>query len=955
MSLSKAIYTINGVERMVHVDMDKEMLSDMLRRYGLTGVKIGCGAGQCGACTVLLDGEPVRACVKRMRTVPEFSAIETIEGLGTASNLHPIQEAMIFTGAVQCGFCSPGFIMSAKALLDRNLSPTRKEVRDWFTKCRNICRCTGYRPIVDAVMLAAEVMRGDKPIETIRYKDKNNQVYGTAYPRPAALGRVLGITDYGDDMGLKMPAGTVHLAVVLAQQFNTYNGKLNHLDFTEAEKVPGVIQFITAADIKGTNNIAGPINHKRNFASKVVRNILVEERIRRGGDVLCLVAADTRVHAREAAKLVKADIEKYPAAMTMLEAVLPDAPMVQEDSPNDFIHAPLYKGEDTDAIFETAPHVVEGSFYSTREPHLTIEPHSLQAFIDGEGVLTICWKAQFLHQALYLLPGAIGIEPGKLRAIDNPAGGAFGLTMSADAPGLIAVAALAVGRPVTLTMSYPEHQLFTGKRSPAYTNARLACDENGKLLALEIDSAAEHGAYPDTAGGLENKMIRFACYGLSVPNVKGLMRAVFSNNSYGVAYRAFGSLQVYTASEPLVDMLAQKVGIDPFEFRQMNVVQPGGLTINSREYHLYPLATMFEKIKPYWEESKIWRDEPSDNGKLRGIGVALGGYHVSNQVDKCEVELELNPDGSVTDYNCWQEIGQCSDIGSIGLLHEALKPLGISYDQIKLVQNDTGLCPLHGVSGGSRSHFVSGNAHIVAANMMMDAMRKPDGTYRTYDEMVAEGIPTRFHSVWSSRIHEGIDPDTGEGDPMLDQNFLIHIARVEVDPKTGATEVLAVRSIADVGVLGNLNSVLGQAEGGLEHGIGMALYENYSDDVKKNQNMLGCGSLQCNQMPDDIPFEFQETPRAEGPFGSGGCSECFQSCAHICVLNAIADATGVRIYEMPATPEKVLAGMKAKAEGKEQKPEKYYMGISFEEALAKAKASPLSGTPDIVGVVDDGH
>jgi aldehyde oxidoreductase len=955
MGLTKALYIINGVERMLHVDLNKESLADVLRRYGMTGVKVGCGAGQCGSCTVLLDGEPVRSCIKKMKDIAEHARIETIEGLGTASKLHPLQEAMIYVGAVQCGFCSPGFIMSGKALLDRNLNPTRHEIREWFTKCRNICRCTGYRPIVDAVMLAAAVMRGEKDIEEIRYKVEDNQVYHTRYPRPQALGRVLGITDFGDDMGMKMPLGTVHLAVVLAHQFDVANGKLKKLDFSEAEKVPGVIKFITAKDVKGTNDISSPVGHKRGKASKVARNIIVDERIRRAGDTLCIVAADTREHARAAAKLVKADIEKLPAAMTLLEAVLPDAPMVQADSPNDFLHAPLYKGEDTEVIFAKAAFVVEGSFYSCREPHLVIEPHSMQAYFDDEGVLIICWKSQFLHRGLKLLPDAFGIPQEKLRLINNPAGASFGLTLCSDALAIAGVAALAMECPVTMTMSYAEYQVFSGKRAPSYTNARLACDEHGKLLAVEFDCAADHGAYPETAGSLQNKILRFPCYGLHVPNIKGLARGVFTNNSYGIAYRAFGAPQIYTATEQLTDMLARKAGYDPFEFRLMNVIKPGDTTPNSREYFLFPVEEMLNKMKPYWEESKEWRGKDPGNGKLRGIGVAIGGYHVNNRVDTCEVILELNPDDSVTDYNSWQELGQGSDIGSLSFTHETLKPLNLRVDQIKLVQNDTGLCPSHGASAGSRSHFVSGNAHILAANKLMDAMRKEDGTYRTYDEMVAEGIPTRYHSKWNSRIHQDVDPDTGEGDPMLDQNFIVQVSRVEVDPKTGQTEVVAVHSIADVGVLGNVLTVTGQAEGGLEHGIGMALYEEYSDDNRRNLSMLGCGSLQCNQMPDEIPFEFQETPRPDGPFGSGGASECFQSSAHVCILNAVADATGCRIYETPASPKKLLETMAAKAQGKELKPEKYNMGISFEDALANAKANPVSGKAEVANVISDGH
>lgn len=941
MGFSKALFIINGVERMVHID-DRETLAEFLRRYGLTSVKVGCDAGQCGACTVLLNGDPVRSCVKKMGKIPEFSTIETLEGLGTASNLHPLQMAWIVYGGVQCGFCTPGFIMSAKALLDRNLSPTRQEIREWFTKHKNICRCTGYKALVDAVMAASEVMRGDKPLSALRYKGEENQVYGTAYPRPQALGRVLGITDYGDDMALKMPDGTVHLAIVLAE---VSHGRLLNLDSTAAEQAPGVIKVVTANDIKGSNNILPGISHPRNQAAVSNRPILVRDIIRRKGDVLCVVAADSRQNARDAARLVKAEIEALPAAMSLLEAVLPDAPPIQEGSPNTFIKTPLFKGEEEniDAIFENAAHAVDGSFYSCREPHLVLEPHSLQAYVDKDGVLVVCWKSQFLHQPMFTLPAALGIDQDKVRFIDNPGGGTFGLAMSADAPGLVGAATLALGgRPVSLTMSYREHQIFTGKRAPSYCNARVCCDENGKLLAWEYDIATDHGAYAETAGLLQDKMNCFSGYGLNIPNARGLSRAVFTNNTYGISYRSFGSPQVYTSSEQLIDMLAEKAGIDPFEFRQVNAAKPGDTTLNSRPYHFYAVGEMLDRMRPYWDESKRWAAENPGNGKLRGVGCALGGFHVGNHSDTCEVWLELNPDGSVTDYNCWQEVGEGTDIGSIALAHEALKPLGLRADQIKLIQNDTGICPKHGATAGSRSHYVSGNAHIVAANLLMDAMRKSDGSYRTYDEMVAEGIPTLYKGVWSNvGQHEPNDPNNGEGDAMLDHNHIIQIAKVEVDPKTGAVDVVAVHSLADVGVIGNRLTMDGQAIGGLEHAIGMALYEEYSDDDKKYETMIGCGTLQCNQMPDEVPFEYLETPREGGPFGSGGASECFQSSAHVCVLNAIADAIGVRIYEPPANPEMIRRALEAKAQGKDLKPEKYYMGESLEDAIAYIKDNPV--------------
>ena len=631
--------------------------------------------------------------------------------------------------------------------------------------------------------------------------------------------------------------------------------------------------------------------------------------------------------------------------MTLLESVLPDALPVQEGSPNNFVNTPVFKGDEEhlDEIFRQAPHVVEGSFYSCREPHLAIEPHALQAYQDDDGVLIVCWKSQFLHLPLFTLPGALGLPPDKIRMIDNPGGGTFGLAMSADAPGLVGAASLALGgKPVTLTMSYREHQLFTGKRAPSYCNARACCDEEGKLLAWEFDIAGDMGAYAETAGPLQDKMIRFPGYGLNIPNARGIARAVFTNNSYGIAYRAFGSPQAYTSSEQMMDMLAEKAGIDPYEFRQINVAKPGDTTINSREYHYYATEEMMKRLRPYWDESKKWAAENPDNGRLRGVGCALGGYHVSNHTDTCEVWLALNPDGSVTDYNCWQELGEGTDIGSIAFAHEALKPLGLRPDQIRLVQNDTGICPMHGASAGSRSHYVSGNAHIVAANLLMDAMRKKDGTFRTYDEMVAEGIPTLHKGVWTiAGEHEPNSPNDGTGDPMIDHNHILQVARVEVDKETGQVEVIAVHSIADVGVVGNQLTLNGQATGGLEHAIGMALYEEYSDGEKKYETMTGCGSLQCNQMPDEIPFEYHVTPRKGGPFGSGGASECFQSSSHACILNAVANAIGTRIYEPPANPEMIRKALAAKAEGRDLCPEKYYFGESFEDVVTWIKDNPV--------------
>lgn len=943
MKVTRLNVSINGVDRPVICDLDRDNLATVIRRMGLTGTKVGCGMGVCGACSVLLNGKVVRSCTIKMKNVPENSEIITIEGIGTPQNLHPLQQAWITYGGVQCGFCTPGFIVSAYGLLKENPSPTRQEVREWFRQHRNVCRCTGYKPIVDSVMEAAKVMRGEATMEDITYKfAEEKDIYGSRRPRPSALAKVTGLCDYGDDLKLKMPEGTAYLAVVISE---VPHANIIDIDVSEAESMPGVYKVMTAKDVKGTNNLEGPPVVPRVKGKGITEfPVICGKKINKRGDCVALIAADTEEHARAAAKKVKQNLEILPAYMTFPEAVMPNAIQIHETLPNFYLEQPVYKGEDTAEIFENADFVAEGSFHSQHEPHLPIEPDVVQGYIGADGMLTLQCKAQAITEAREAVSMACGIPMDQLRIIMNPAGGSFGYSVSANVYALVATAVQNLNMPCTLTLNYEEFNHMTGKRSASFTNGRIACDKDGKIIAAEYDLALDHGAYGSMGSKIFHNLASVGFHGYNIPNFKALVRGGSTNNAFCAAYRGFGAPQVYTATEALIDMAAEKVGMDPWEFRYKNAARPGDLTINSAPYHDYVYPDLLEKAKPYYDQYKAEAEAAKKEGRNVGVGISMGGFLITiGKFDSAEVALEMNADGTFTHYNTWEDVGQGGDIGALTHAVKALEPLGVKPEQIRLVMNDSKTCPDTGLAAASRSHYMAGKATIDAAEKLLNAMRKPDGTYRTYDEMVAEGIPTKYighYDQFDIGLPPGLDPNTGRGEKNPTFMYCVNVALVEVDVNTGKTKILRYTCVSDVGVIGNRLAVEGQAYGGLSHSMGFALSEDYNAE-DKHGNMVGCGIPTIDMIPDDINLIFVENPRKTGPHGSCGCSECYQSSGHMAVINAINNACGVRIYSLPATPDKVKAALEAKKRGEDLTPPKYYLGSDFEEELEYIKANPL--------------
>ncbi|MFH1982354.1 MAG: molybdopterin-dependent aldehyde oxidoreductase [Pseudomonadota bacterium] len=904
----KKIIKVNGTDTTVVAPADASLATVLRGQLGLTGTKIGCGEAQCGCCNVILDDKLVRSCVTKMSKVADGASVTTIEGIGTPNHMHPLQLAFIVHGAIQCGFCTPGFIVSAKALLGETPNPTREDVREWFNKHRNACRCTGYKQIVDAVMDAAKVLRGEMKAEALMFKmPADGELWGSKYPRPTAVAKATGTINFGGDLGLKMPEGTLHLALVQAK---ISHANIKSIDTSAAEKMPGVVKVVTHKDVKGKNRITGLITFPTNKGDGWDRPILCDKKVYQLGDAIAIVCAETPAQAEAAAAKVSVDLEALPAYLSAPAAMAEDAIEIHPGTPNVYYEIPIKKGADTAPLMAGAAHVVEGEYYLQRQPHLTMETDVGCAYVDDEGRLTIHSKSIgiYLHHAM-IAPG-LGIAPEKLRLVQNPAGGTFGYKFSPTMEALLGVACMATARPVFLRYNYYQHITYTGKRSPFWLKLKYGADAQGKIVAMESDWSVDHGPYSEFGDLLTMRGAQFIGAGYGIPNIRGKGRTVATNHGWGSAFRSYGSPQSFLASESLIDELAAKMGVDPLELRAKNVYQKGDTTPTGQAPEVYSLPELVDTLRPLYAAAKEKAKKESTAAVKKGVGISLGIYGCGlDGADASEVRVALNPDNSVTLYSSWEDHGQGADIGALGTAHKALRPLGLGPEQIRLVMNDTATTPNSGPSGGSRQQVVTGNAIANGCQMLINAMKKPDGTYRTYDEMKAENMVLSYSGNWTASMCTACDMETAQGSPFSTYMYGLFMAEVAVDTTTGKTAVEGYTVIADVGKINNRLAVDGQIYGGVAQGIGLALSEDF-EDLKKHTSLKACGIPYAKDIPDKFDIHYVETPRPDGPFGAAGVGELPLTASHVAVINAIANATGARVRNLPALPEKVLAAMK---------------------------------------------
>lgn len=882
--MDKVVMKVNDRSHQFIVEPGR-MLLDLLREdLRLTGAKQSCDRkGQCGACTVIVNGRTVRSCLTKVANLNGAEVI-TVEGLGTPGNPHLIQEAFVLAGAIQCGYCIPGMIMAAKGLLDKNPDPSSDEIKKALAG--NLCRCTGYNTIVDAVKLAARFLRGEINPDQVRPQPEGPKI-GISHPRPSAMIKACGLAEFTADIKLQ---GALEVAVVRSTE---RHAKIKSIGISEAERMPGVVGIMTAKDIKGNNRI------------KIIlpdQPILCEDKVYCLGDAIAIVAALTKEQALSAIEAVKVDYEPLPVLTTPEEALADGAIQLHQEWPNLCFAQPQIKGDFKKAMAESSA-TVEAAFTTQINHQAPLEPEATVAYMEGEGEdaqLVVVGRSIDIHQHMANLQEALGYE--NVRYEEAYSGGQFGQKAAMTSEAISGAAALHFKRPVRYIPSLAESMLISSKRHAFTMKVKLGADKDGKLTAYEIDYTVDNGAYQIIGIYVIMRAMWMLSGSYNIPNVNALARLVYTTNPAGGAARGAGPPQVTFALESAMDMLAEKVGMDPLEFRRINSLLPGQSVSTGHAYEQWPFPELCDAIRPTYERAKRDAAAFKDGPIRRGIGIGTHAFGIGGPGDAGRVAVDLDPDGGLTISAAVADPGEGNDAM---LTQIASHVSGIAMEKIRLITRDTDRTAAMGPAAASRMTYMAGGSLILAIEQLKKTMEEAGVT--DYEGLKKAGRPTRYVGSKRAEGEEGpLDPNTGQGPSFESRVHAIQMAEVEVNTNTGEVRVIKVTTAVDAGKVIHPQNLIGQLHGGMDQGVGYALREEYIHGKTKDWATFKFPTMKTAF---DMDVIINETPRIRGPLGATGVGEMTMVCTAPAVINAIYDACGARIYDLPATPEKIKAAL----------------------------------------------
>ena len=889
-----------------------ERLSHALREEcGLTGVKVGCDAGDCGACTVLIDGEPVCACLTAVGQI-EGRAIETIEGLSTNEDIvGRLRRAFHTLGAAQCGVCTPAMLLAATALLRNNPQPDERQTQDALGGV--LCRCTGYRKIIDAVM-EAHAFAKELPASP------HKSAVGQRLPRLDGAPKISGAEIFGADA---WPGDALLVRAVRSPHHHARFALGDIEAFTRVHT--GVAAVYTAKDVPGENcfGVIPP------FADQPV---LAEEVTRFRGEAIALIVGEEAAIRELDLSAFPVTWELLPALTSLQAATVAGAAPIHSFRPDNILTRGGVVHGDVQTALTSADISVEGEFETGFVEHAYIEPEAgFARRVANRIEIQACTQAPYMDRDD--IAKILGLASEQVRIIPTAVGGGFGAKLDLSVQPFVALAAWRLNRPVRMVYSRTESIMTTTKRHPAVIWAKIGATADGRLKAMDFSADFNTGAYASWGPTVANRVPVHASGPYRMPHYRALTRAIHTHLVPAGAFRGFGVPQSAIAQEQLLDELALKLGIDPLEFRIGNALQAGDPTVTGQVFgEGVGFKTCLEALRPHWRQHRdaAHTFNATASGPLRrGVGVAGMWYGCGNTSlpNPSTMRLGLKPDGRLTLFQGAVDIGQGSNTVIPQICADAL---GAPLALFDLASADTDTTPDCGKTSASRQTFVSGKAAFLAGKSMRRAIMRltnvGDEASMQFDggAIIIEGAGGQRRLNLSTlplntsgfvvEVQETFDPPTtpldenGQGEPYAVFGYGAHLAEIEVDIELGRVKVLRLVCAHDVGKAINPTLVEGQIEGGAAQGLGMALMEEFIPG--KGENLHDYLIPTIGDMP-PVESILIEDASSIGPFGAKGIGEQALIPTAPAILNAIHHATGVRVRRTPVTPDRLRAAITA--------------------------------------------
>jgi CO/xanthine dehydrogenase Mo-binding subunit/aerobic-type carbon monoxide dehydrogenase small subunit (CoxS/CutS family) len=906
---------VNGEAVEFLCEPQQSLLAVLRDELGLTGTKEGCGTGDCGACSVILDGYVVNACMVLAAEV-EGCRVTTVEGLAHGAELHPLQRKFLEHAALQCGFCTPGILVAAKVLLDRNPNPSESDVR--FGLAGNLCRCTGYDKIVRAVLDAAAEMRGEECRRPpVPEGTADLRVVGTRPIRPDGVEKVTGRALFGADM--RLPA-MLHGRI---KRSPYPHARLRRIDVSRAAALDGVLAVATAADFPDLASEQALAGEAEIDFHDLSANVMARHKVLYEGHAVAAVAATTAAIAETALDLIDVEYDVLPHVIDVEAAMAADAPLLHDAlftagespfprRPSNIASKVAFNLGDGAAGFAGADLVVQLRTTTAIVHQGYIEPHACVATWGADGQCQIYSSSQGAFMVRAYTAKLLGIDLANIRAVPLEIGGGFGGKTLVYVEPVALMLSRKAGRPVRIVMSRDEVFRASGPTSGSVVEVKLGAKRDGTLVAADLVVKLQAGAFPGSPVG-PACMCAFAAY--DIPNVAITGYDVVSNRPKVAAYRAPGAPITAFAVESAIDELARRLGIDPIALRERNAARKGTRTAYGAVHRDIGFLETLQAAKAHPHYA-------APLGPNQGRGVASGFWF--NIGGESSAAVNVNEDGSALVVSPNPDIG--GSRASLAMM--AAEVLGLPYDKVRAQVADTSSIPYSFVTGGSRVTFAVGSCVVRAAERVVEDLKRraamiwdippeavvwKDGVATVTGERAADFAPLPLAAIAANADRTGgpVGAAVTANVQGAGPGFGTHICDVEVDPKTGRVTVLRYTAVQDVGRAIHPAYVEGQLQGGVTQGVGWALNEEYVYDAAgrlQNAGFLDYRVPVASDMP-MIDTVLVEVPNPRAPFGLRGVGEVPIVPPLAAVANAVRSAVGVRMTDLPISPPKLLAAL----------------------------------------------